>query len=379
LGVLHDSHAAALPLNHLANSQCRPGFVINRCIYGSANGVAMSVAYRAVQWLPYKRRYDIVAIGAVVAYLVLFVVTGKLVRRGVHAFSDEILMMRATATCAFLLLNFVLCIGPLARLDRRLLPLLYNRRHLGVLTFCISLVHAVIAFGFYHGFGVISPLRSLLTSNVQYRSISGFPFEILGLIALVILFLMAATSHDFWLKNLSPRVWKWLHMMVYVAWGLLVLHIALGALQSERNPLYAVLLFGIVMVVCSLHLAAVWKGAGGQANAREAHWLEVATVDEIPEGRAKVVSLAKRERIAIFKHEGKLSAVSNLCAHQGGPLGEGRIVGGCITCPWHGYQYRPHDGCSPPPYTEKVPTFAIRVENGRVYLNPEPLEVSHAG
>jgi nitrite reductase/ring-hydroxylating ferredoxin subunit len=226
---------------------------------------------------------------------------------------------------------------------------------------------------------VISPLRSLLTSNVEYRSISAFPFEILGLIALVILFLMASTSHDFWLKNLSPRIWKWLHMMVYVAWGLLVLHIALGALQSERNSLYSVLLCGIVMIVCSLHLAASWKGAANKAQARDAQWIDVARVDEIPEGRAKIVSQAKQERIAIFKHEGTLSAVSNLCAHQGGPLGEGRIVDGCITCPWHGYQYRPQDGCSPPPFTDKVPTFAILVEDGRVYLNPEPLEVSRAG
>ena len=29
-----------------------------------------------------------------------------------------------------------------------------------------------------------------------------------------------------------------------------------------------------------------------------------------------------------------------------GPLGEGKIVDGCITCPWHGFQYRPQDGCT---------------------------------
>ena len=37
-----------------------------------------------------------------------------------------------------------------------------------------------------------------------------------------------------------------------------------------------------------------------------------------------------------------------------------------MTCPWHGYQYRPEDGCSPPPFTEKVPTYALRVVRGRV-------------
>ena len=58
---------------------------------------------------------------------------------------------------------------------------------------------------------------------------------------------------------------------------------------------------------------------------------------------------------------------------QGGPVGEGRILDGCITCPWHGFQYDPKSGSSPPPFTEKVPTFKTRVENGRVHVDAGPL------
>jgi sulfoxide reductase heme-binding subunit YedZ len=47
---------------------------------------------------------------------------------------------------------------------------------------------------------------------------------------------MAATSHDFWLANLSAPVWKTLHMLVYLAYALLVLHVTFGALQSEVSP-----------------------------------------------------------------------------------------------------------------------------------------------
>ena len=50
--------------------------------------------------------------------------------------------IRAFGTCAFLMLTVILCIGPLARLNRRFLPLLYNRRHFGVLTFLVALTHA---------------------------------------------------------------------------------------------------------------------------------------------------------------------------------------------------------------------------------------------
>jgi nitrite reductase/ring-hydroxylating ferredoxin subunit len=80
--------------------------------------------------------------------------------------------------------------------------------------------------------------------------------------------------------------------------------------------------------------------------------------------------------------------VSNVCQHQNGPLGEGKIVGGCITCPWHGYQYDPATGASPPPFTERVPTFRVRVRAGRVEVHcipnppgtrvePVPVEEAH--
>ena len=52
------------------------------------------------------------------------------------------LRIRAFGTCAFFMLTIILSIGPLARLDHRFLPLLYNRRHFGVLIFFVALLHA---------------------------------------------------------------------------------------------------------------------------------------------------------------------------------------------------------------------------------------------
>jgi nitrite reductase/ring-hydroxylating ferredoxin subunit len=99
----------------------------------------------------------------------------------------------------------------------------------------------------------------------------------------------------------------------------------------------------------------------------------VGSVDEIPNNRAKTVCLARRERIAVFRYDGQISAVTNVCAHQRGPLGEGEIINGCITCPWHGWEYRPQDGQAPPPFTEKIATYSVRIEHRRILLNPEPL------
>jgi nitrite reductase/ring-hydroxylating ferredoxin subunit len=85
------------------------------------------------------------------------------------------------------------------------------------------------------------------------------------------------------------------------------------------------------------------------------------------------VALPGGQRVAVFRHNGCISALTNTCAHQGGPLGEGRIIDGCVTCPWHGWTYRPQDGCAPPPFTEKVPTYRVRVHNGRILVEPAPL------
>ena len=102
-------------------------------------------------------------------------------------------------------------------------------------------------------------------------------------------------------------------------------------------------------------------------------WLDACAIDDLDEGRGKVVCVPGGERIALFKYDGQLSAVSNACQHQNGPLGEGRIVNGCITCPWHGYQYAPDSGSSPAPFTEKVPTFRVKVVAGRALVHTTPL------
>src|SRR5208283_152029 len=95
-------------------------------------------------------------------------------------------------------------IGPLCRLDPRFLPLLYNRRHLGVSTFLLGLCHGAFSLFQFHALGDADPLVSLFTANRNFTRLADFPFQPLGFVPLIILFLMAATSHDFWLRNLTP-------------------------------------------------------------------------------------------------------------------------------------------------------------------------------
>ena len=174
----------------------------------------MSVQYAAISWNRQKKVYDLTFLSLLALYLGIFLGIGAWRNPSATAVT---LLIRALGTAAFLLLNVVLCIGPLSRLDRRFLPLLYNRRHLGVTTFLLGLAHGGIALFQFHAHGNENPLGSLFISNPRYGSVADFPFEALGFFALVILFLMAATSHDFWLRNLSAPTWKRLHMLVYAA------------------------------------------------------------------------------------------------------------------------------------------------------------------
>lgn len=335
----------------------------------------MGATYRAVQWNRQKRRYDLAVLVGVLGYLAVFVGVGVLMHPQA---TPETLLIRALGTGAFLLLHVVLSIGPLARFDDRFAPLLYNRRHLGVTVFALAFAHGLLSTIQFHVGGVLDPLTSILAGNPRLDSLSQLPFQPLGLAALAILFLMAATSHDFWLAHLTAPVWKALHMLVYVAYALIVAHVALGALQQETSPAYVVLLAAGVLWLATIHVLAAGREAVSERQMAEmtteaaGGMVDCGPARSIPEDRARIVPLGG-ERVAIFRYDGKISAISNVCQHQNGPLGEGKVVDGCVVCPWHGFQYRPDDGASPPPFTEKVPTFRVAVEGGRVLVDPRPL------
>ncbi len=336
----------------------------------------MSARYVPVGWNTSKIVYDTVALSLIGGYILLFLHLAPRLQDITQPWDEASTKMRAFGSCAFLLLTFLLAIGPLARLDRRFLPFLYNRRHLGVMTCAVALTHAMAVLDWYFAHGVADSYSMLLSANTSYTRISGFPFEIFGVFAILVLILLAATSHDFWLAFLTPPVWKALHMAIYFAYAAVVLHIALGALQASTNPLLGMVVLACASAVAVLHVSAGRLARGADTAiapaTAEAPWVMAGAAAAIAEDSAITVHLADAEPVAVFRHAGKFSAVSNLCAHQNGPLGEGKVIDGCITCPWHGFQYRPEDGCAPAPFTEKLATFNLRIVDGQLWLDPRP-------
>lgn len=81
-----------------------------------------------------------------------------------------------------------------------------------------------------------------------------------------------------------------------------------------------------------------WRGAG-------AKWvpLDLGDLPDIPEGGPTKVKAGPNTLILIRTGDTVL-ALHETCAHAGGPLSEGRIVDGCIECPWHGSRFRLENG-----------------------------------
>ncbi|MBI4494758.1 MAG: Rieske 2Fe-2S domain-containing protein [Chloroflexi bacterium] len=71
--------------------------------------------------------------------------------------------------------------------------------------------------------------------------------------------------------------------------------------------------------------------------------------------------------VLLVRQRGALYALEQTCGHEGGPLAEGELSDGCITCPWHGSQYRLVDGSLVHgPATAPQPCFDVRVREGMI-------------
>ncbi len=334
----------------------------------------MSVKYIPVQWNPNKWKYNFVMLASVFAYLWIFIELTPDIMANEGRINAQVHNARAFGSCAFFMLTVILCIGPLARLDERFLPLLYNRRHFGVITAAVATTHAFYIINWYFAFSRTNKYEALLFANTSIGQLSGFPFEVFGIFSLICLLILAATSHDFWLKFLTPRIWKGIHYLVYAAYISVVAHVSLGILQDQQDNRFTIAFVISGLIVAVLHvLAALKERKTGDVvtDANADKWVPVCNVSDMTDGYAKIAKLANGERVAVYLQEGKLSAISNACAHQNGPLGEGKVIDCLVTCPWHGFQYNVTDGRSPAPFTEMVPTYNLRLEGDAVLVDPE--------
>ena len=103
--------------------------------------------------------------------------------------------------------------------------------------------------------------------------------------------------------------------------------------------------------------------------AGEVRFVKAAREGEIPVGRGKMVFGPHDKPIALFHHEdGGYYAVNYVCPHMGGPIGEGKLRGYIVDCPWHGWSYDIRDGKDPTPPGHDITAYEVKVENGVVLV-----------
>jgi len=263
----------------------------------------MSVKYMPVQWNKNKWWYDGFMLAGVLGFLWLFVHVSPALLSHERPINPQVHNARAFGACAFLMLSVILCIGPLARLDRRFLPLLYNRRHFGVMTSAVAMTHFGYILNWYFDFSSSNRYEALLFANTSYGQAVGFPFEAFGVFALLCLLILAGTSHDFWLKFLTAPVWKRIHYLIYFAYAAVVAHVSLGILQDQQNHVFTAIFLIAALAVAGLHLLAFLheRRAGDPPGAlAEDGWVRVCDASEIPEARARIAVLPNGERVAVF-------------------------------------------------------------------------------
>ena len=99
--------------------------------------------------------------------------------------------------------------------------------------------------------------------------------------------------------------------------------------------------------------------------------MAVARVGDVAPGSGKTVIVGERE-IALFHAGGRFYALDNTCPHQGGPLAEGWIEGGAVTCPWHAWTFKLADGKMTLGDYASVDTFDVVVEGDDVRVRRAP-------
>ncbi len=98
-----------------------------------------------------------------------------------------------------------------------------------------------------------------------------------------------------------------------------------------------------------------------------ATFVRVAKTSDLPPGEGRVV-VVQGHPVALFNVDGRFYAVSNVCLHRGGPIGEGMLDDAVVTCPNHGWEYDVRTGTNLANPIARLRTFEVRIEGDDVLV-----------
>lgn len=394
-------------------------------IYNHMMWVVIGVGLFFGLWSLLVRAYADVVIALVVAGA--FFISQTLFSSG----DERYLALQTAAVTSFTFLNVVLWIGPWSRFVPRVRTWYRHRRHLGVVTFFLALLHFSLVLGYIFNYSLRATYSAL--------------FTLFGFTGLFLLFFLALTSFDWQQKHVGNTRWKWIHLGMFILylvgfvtalfnaraqgakvesyqwlvfaafflfwvivapWGLapkivkymkgwkqlhvlihlgffaLVLHVWMAFIVSGASWLKLAFII-IVAFTWGSHLVGwliKWqqdrelKKRASQSRPitieGKEYW-SVGQVNEFQEGKGKKF-LIKNLPIAVFRYQEKFFGLFAVCPHQKGPMEKGKIVNGYVECPWHGWQYSCETGMGPPGFHDRVAFYPCVVQEGVVYVSAYP-------
>jgi nitrite reductase/ring-hydroxylating ferredoxin subunit/uncharacterized membrane protein len=151
-----------------------------------------------------------------------------------------------------------------------------------------------------------------------------------------------------------------------------------AASLAQRGPRAARLLrlAGLVAVSASGLLGGhiSFRLAGGANHAEqvphlvEPGWQHLMLAADLPEGKP-VRRLLGEVPVVAVRGGGAVYVLAERCSHMSGPLSDGELADGCLTCPWHGSVFRIADGSvARGPATASQPAFEVREAGGAIQV-----------
>jgi nitrite reductase/ring-hydroxylating ferredoxin subunit/uncharacterized membrane protein len=172
--------------------------------------------------------------------------------------------------------------------------------------------------------GVLAMVASAVTGAADYTEVDGTARDRATVHSVVMVLSLLLYAISLVIRSGSPADRLAPIVISVVAYVLLLLGGAIG---------------GDLVYLIGTHVNRnAWRGAG-------AKWikLDLGDLSDIPEGGPTKFKAGINE-LAVVREGDRILAVHAVCAHAGGPLAEGSLVGDAIECPWHGSRYRMADG-----------------------------------
>lgn len=96
-------------------------------------------------------------------------------------------------------------------------------------------------------------------------------------------------------------------------------------------------------------------------------WTKLATLGEVP--KDDVIEVEHDGNLyAICNVGGEIRAMSGVCPHEGGPLGQGNLVQGIVVCPFHMWEFDSKTGACLIDDLMSVPVYRVKVEQSDILV-----------